>query len=166
MTTLRNVRIIMNQSFKHPSHGAQRITRTRQVIVGLVAVGALLLGSSGIGAAQTAAKTVSITAADNGRVITAYPGAHIVVTLANSGWTFSTQGTRKVVSLVSTTVTKGAASGATHACVPGHNCASVKAVYFALEPGLMRLIAVLTSCPTNVTCSGAQSHWTVVIRVR
>ena len=156
----------MNQRLFHSSHTARRLTRPRQAIVGLVAIGALLLGSTGVSTAATNARTVTITAADNGRVITAYPGAHIVVTLANSNWTFSTRGTRKVVALVSTTVTKGATSGATHACVPGRSCGSEKAVYFALEPGMMRLIATLTSCPTGTTCSASQSLWTVVIRVR
>jgi hypothetical protein len=136
------------------------------MIVGVVAVGALLLGSAGIGAAQTSAKTVVLTAADNGHVLSVSPGTHIVVTLPNSSWTFTTKGARKVVTLMSTTVTKGATSGATHACVPGRSCASVKAVYFALEPGLMRLLASLTSCPVGQTCSASQSHWTVVIRVR
>jgi hypothetical protein len=166
MATSSNERITMSQSLTRRSNQKLRFARTRHVIVGLVAVGALLVGSPGIGAAQTNAKTVSITAADSGRVITVYPGTHIVVTLANSEWSFSTVGTRKVVSLVSTTVTKGASSGATHACVPGRSCASVRAVYFALEPGLMRLVAELTSCPTGQTCSASQSHWTVVVRVR
>jgi hypothetical protein len=156
----------MNHSFTHPSSGAFRLTRSRRAIVGLVAAGVLLFGAIGTGAAATNAKTITITAADNGRVITAYPGSHIVVTLANSNWTFSTQGARKVVTLQSTTVHKGATSGATQACVPGRSCASVMAVYFALEPGMMRLIAKPTACPTGTTCTSTLSRWTVVIRVR
>jgi hypothetical protein len=156
----------MIQLIKHSSMTARRLVAPRRLIVGLVAIAALLLGSFGTGAQAATPKTIAITAADNGRVITVDPGTHINVSLASSNWTFSTQGTRKVVTLVSTNVTKGATPGATQACVPGRSCASVKAVYFALEPGLMRLIARLTSCPTGTTCSASQSHWTVVIRVR
>ena len=166
MATSRNERIEMNHFFKHSSDGTRRITRTLQSMIGLVAVGALLFGSMGTGAQATASKTITLTAAQNGRVITVNPGANISVTLEYSNWTFSTQGTRKVVTLVSTTSTKGATSGATQACVPGRACASVRAVYVALEPGLMRLYAHLSSCPTGVICSASPSHWTVVIRVR
>ena len=165
MVTSRNERITMNQLINHSAPKSRRPTRNSYSRLGFVAVGALLLGSTGLAAATTA-KTVTITAAQNGRVITVAQGSRIVVNLANVNWTFSTQGTRKVVTLVSTTVTKGATPGATQACVPGRSCASVRAVYFALEPGLMRLIALRTSCGTGVTCSASQSHWTVVVRVR
>jgi hypothetical protein len=156
----------MNQFFTRSSTATERRTHTRQALVGLVAVGALFLGSTGVGTAATAARTVTITATDNGRVIVATQGAHIVITLTNPEWTFTTMGTRKVVELVSTSVTPVKTSGAIQACVPGRTCGSIKAVYYALEPGVMRIIARLTSCPTGTVCTASESHFTVVIRVR
>ncbi len=156
----------MNQFFTRSTTGTGRRAHARQAVVALVTIGALFLGTTGVGTAATAAKTVTITAADNGRVIVATPGAHIVVTLTNPEWTFTTQGTRKVVELVSTSVTPTKTSGAIQACVPGRTCGSIKAVYYALEPGLIRLIALLTSCPTGSVCTSSESHFTVVIRVR
>jgi hypothetical protein len=164
MATSRNERIEMNQNVTHSS-AKGRLYWSRHALIGLVAVGALLLGSTSIGAADTSTATVTITAADNGHVIVVNPGAHIIVDLAST-WIFSTQGTRKVVTLQSAIVTRTVTTGATHACVPGHSCGSTKATYFALEPGLMRLIAQLASCPTGTICTMSESHWTVVIRVR
>ena len=156
----------MNQLTKDSSMKPRSIVTPRRSIISLVAMSALLLGSFGTGAQAATPKTITITAAANGSVITVNPGTHINVSLANSNWTFSTQGSRAVVKLLSSTTVKGASSGATQACVPGRSCTSSLAHYFALKPGLMRLIASLTSCPTGSTCSASQSHWTVVIRVR
>jgi len=97
----------------------------------------------------------------NGRVITVNPGANISVTLEYSNWTFSTQGTRKVVTLVSTTATKVQRPAHTGLC-PGRACASVRAVYVASN-GTHATDAHLSSCPTGVICSASPSHWTVVI---
>jgi hypothetical protein len=166
MATSRNVRIEMNQNFHHPPTLARRFTKPRSTVLGLVVIATLLLGSFASGAQGATPKTITLGATQNGSVVTVSPGTHIDVTLASNKWTFSTVGSRAVVKLLSWTTTKGATPGATRACVPGRSCASSIARYFALEPGLMRLTAKLTSCPTGAVCTASDSHWTVVIRVR
>jgi hypothetical protein len=165
MATSKNVRIEMNQDFHHSSAMARRFTKPRTTL-GLVAMAALVLGSFASGAQAATPKTITLGTAQNGTLVTVNPGTHINVSLTSSNWTFSTQGSRVVVKLLTWTTTKGAAPGATMACVPGRSCAMSIARYFALEPGLMRLNAKLTSCPTGTICSTSESHWTVVIRVR
>lgn len=156
----------MNQHYHPTSIRARRLSTPGASLVGLVAVAALLLGSFASGAQAATPKTITLGAAQNDTLVTVSPGTHIDVSLTSSNWTFSTQGSRVVVKLLAWTTTKGAAPGATMACVPGRSCAMSIARYFALEPGLMRLNAKLTSCPTGTVCSASESHWTVVIRVR
>jgi hypothetical protein len=165
MATSKNVRIKMNQDFHSASTKARRLARPGAALLGLVAIAALVLGSFTPAQGATP-KTVTLGTAQNGTLVTVNPGTHINVSLTSSNWTFSTQGSRVVVKLLTWTTTKGAAPGATMACVPGRSCAMSIARYFALEPGLMRLIAKLTSCPLGTVCSASESHWTVVIRVR
>lgn len=160
----------MNQFFTMSPVRTLNGTKTRQTLVGLAAVVALLFGSLAATAQGATPKTLVLTAAQNGKVITVNPGEHIDVSLTDAHWTFSTEGARSVVKLLtwSTVPSTGKTSGATHACVPGTTCtvATTLAQYFALEPGLMRLIGRLTICPTGTTCSSAESFWTAVIRVR
>ena len=155
----------MNQNF-HSTSVRRRSSTPRAAVLGLVTIATLVLGSFASGAQAAIPKTITLGAAQNGEVVTVNPGTHINVSLSSSNWTFSTQGSRVVVKLLTWTTTKGAAPGATMACVPGRSCAMSIARYFALEPGLMRLNAKLTSCPTGTVCTASESHWTVVIRVR
>lgn len=156
----------MNQHFDHTSTSARYVRTSWAPMLGLVAIAALVLGSFTSGASAATPTTITLGAAQNGTLVVVNPGTHINVALTSDEWTFDTQGSRAVVKLLTWTTTKGATSGATHACVPGRSCASSIAHYFALEPGLMRLNAKLTSCQTGSVCSASQSHWTVVIRVR
>ena len=155
----------MNQRF-HSSRNRRWSSTPRAAVLGLVTIATLVLGSFASDAQAATPKTITLGTAHNGTVVTVNPGTHINVSLSSSNWTFSTQGSRVVVKLLTWTTTKGAAPGATMACVPGRSCAMSIARYFALEPGLMRLNAKLTSCPTGTVCSASESHWTVVIRVR
>lgn len=153
----------MDQSFPPTALPARRYVRTRQSLIGLVTVGAFFFGSLGTTQAATP-KTITIAAAQNGTLITVNPGTRIDVRLANN-WTFSTQGSRAVVKLLTWSTVTGS-SGAMHACVPGQTCTSSLAQFYALKPGLMRLIAREASCPAGAACSASQMFWTVVIRVR
>lgn len=156
----------MNQDFHSIATRPRRLSTPRASVVGLVVVATLLLGSLASGARAATPKTITLGMSQNATLVTVNPGTHINVSLTSSNWTFSTQGSRVVVKLLTWTTTKGAAPGATMACVPGRTCAMSIAHYFALKPGLMRLNAKLTSCPTGTICSASESHWTVVIRVR
>src|ERR1035438_7761255 len=99
MATSRYERITINQLTKDSSMKPRSMVTPRRSIVSLVAMGALLLGSFGTGAQATTPKTITITAAANGSVITVNPGTHINVSLANSNWTFRTPGSGAAVQL-------------------------------------------------------------------
>jgi len=136
----------------------RRSTRTLLTIVSALA---MTLGSLVAGAAGASTLTsITLGASANGNVVTLNKGEHITVDLANATWKFSTVGNRKALKLASLSITKpGAKTGATHICLPS-NCGDVFANYYALQPGLIRLIAERTGT------GSAMLHWTVVIRVR
>jgi hypothetical protein len=140
------------------AHVRRSFGRTLLTMVGAVG---MTLGVLGTGVASASRlNTVTLGASANGHVVTVNKGEHITVDLANATWKFSTAGNLKALQLVSLSIAKpGATSGATHICLPS-NCGDVFAHYFALEPGLIRLIAERTGT------GSALVHWTVVIRVR
>jgi hypothetical protein len=131
----------------------------------LVSVGALSASAAG----ATTTKSVTLTDASNGHVITVKRGTNIYVTLTSQEWTFSSTGLNKLVTLSGTnTVTENkpiVTGGVSHPSLPGAG-GSVTAHYVALRSGQMRLTASRTSCGTGVACSAAERHWTVVVRVR
>jgi hypothetical protein len=110
-----------------------------------------------------------LTSADNGRVIGVKPGTNIYVTLTSHEWTFSSTGLNKIATLSGTTsVTKNkpiVTGGVSRPSVPGAGQSEI-AHYVALRVGQMRLSASRTTCGTGVTCSVAERHWTVVVRIR
>jgi hypothetical protein len=140
---------------------ARSLRRPSLAVVPVVGAVALTLGSLGVGVASASStKSIDLGAAANGRVITVAKGARITVELASSSWKFTTSGNRSVLQFTSMSMTKtGTVSGATHACLP-NDCGDVFAHYFALEPGLIRILAERTGT------GAAFVHWTVVIRVR
>lgn len=136
----------------------------------LVLVGVCSLSASAAGAATV--KSVTLTQASNGRVVTVKAGTDIDVKLTGNDWTFSSTGLNKIASLSGTTtykenkpiVTGGFSSGASSTCQT--NCTFVEAHYVALRTGRLRITATRSSCPTSAACSTAQRQWTVVVRIR
>lgn len=132
----------------------------------LVSLGATSASAS---AATTTTKSVMLTDASNGHVITVKPGTSIYVTLTSNDWTFSSTGLNKIATLSGTSTFKEnkpiVTGGLPSACQPGA-CGSEVAHYVALRVGQMRLSASRTSCGTGVACSAVERHWTVVVRIR
>ncbi len=160
----------MNQSFTHSSNKTQRNLKLRPTLAGL-AVAALMFGAFGAGAQAATPKTITLTAAQSGHVITVNQGTRIDVSLSDANWTFTSEGGRGVVKLQTWTNVPGSLSGGVKPCIPGTTCMPVMTLihnyyYVAQTPGLTRLIARLTSCGSGTACTAAQSFWTVVIRVR
>ena len=158
---LRNETIMTNEQSSNErysrAHSGRWSTRTLLTIVSAVA---MTLGSLAGVAGASSLNSMTLGASANGHVVTVNKGEHITVDLANATWKFSIAGNLKALKLTSLSIARpGAASGATHICLPS-NCGDVFAHYYALEPGLIRLIAERTGTGSTVL------HWTVVIRVR
>jgi hypothetical protein len=143
------------------------LARMGRGVVAVFVVGVGALGASTAGAITT--KSVTLTAASNGHVITVKPGTNIYVTLTSHDWTFSSTGLNKIATLSGTQsvtenkpIVTGGVSGPSQ---PGAVQSEV-AHYVALRIGQMRLSATRSSCGTGVACSAAERHWTVVVRIR
>jgi len=137
---------------------------------GAVALFLVVVGAVGASAASaTTTKSVMLTDASNGHVITVKAGTNIYVTLTSNDWTFNSAGLNKIATLSGTSVVKEnkpiVVGGVSGPCAPGA-CGSEVAHYVALRVGQMRLSASRSSCGTGVACSAIERHWTVVIRIR
>jgi hypothetical protein len=140
--------------------------------LGLGAVALFMVGpgaTAANAASVTTAKSVMLTDASDGHVITVKAGTNIYVTFTSNGWTFSSTGLNKIATLSGTSVVREnkpiVTGGLPSACQPSA-CGSEVAHYVALRAGQMRLSASRTSCGTGVACSASQLHWTVVVRIR
>jgi hypothetical protein len=120
-------------------------------------------------ASATTAKSVKLTDASNGHVITVKTGTNIYVTLTSNDWTFSSTGLNKIATLSGTSTVKEnkpiVTGGVPSACQPGA-CGYEVAHYVALRVGQMRIYASRTSCGRGVACSAIERHWSVVVRIR
>lgn len=140
-----------------------------RLVRGTVALFLVGLGAASASASAASTKSVKLTEASNGHVITVNPGTRIYVTLTSNDWTFSSSGLNKIATLSGTSTFKEnkpiVTGGVPSACQPG-TCGSEVALYVALRVGQMRLSASRTSCGTGVACSAVERHWTVVVRIR
>lgn len=140
--------------------------------LGRGAVALFLVGAGAVNASAASAittKSVMLTDASNGRVITVKTGTNIYVTLTSNDWTFSSTGLNKIATLSGTSSVKEnkpiVTGGVPSACRPGA-CGYEVAHYVALRVGQMRLYASRVSCGAGVACGAIQRHWTVVVRIR
>ncbi len=156
---------------KPTSSQTQSVREVVTARLGRGVVTVLLLGLCSVTAniaSATATKSVDLTAASNGHVITVKMGTNVYVTLTGENWTFSSGGLNKVATLSGTStwtknkpvVTRGLPS----AC--RDTCASEVAHYVALRTGAIRLLAQRTTCGAGLTCGAASRQWTVVLHVR
>ena len=148
------------------STNSEKLARLGRGAVALFVVGVGALSAS---AASATAKSVMLTDASNGHIITVKTGTNIYVTLTSNDWTFSSTGLNKIATLSGTSSVNEnkpiVTGGVTRACQPGA-CGSEIAHYVALRVGQMRLYASRSSCGTGVACSAIERHWTVVVRIR
>ena len=125
-------------------------------------------GAAGASAASAAtAKTVMLSDASNGHVITVSAGTIIDVTLTGSNWTFQTTGLNKIATLSGTTTIKEnrpIITGRVPSVCPS-GCTYEEAHYVARHPGQMRLLASRTSCSGGAPCGTVNRQWTVVVRI-
>jgi hypothetical protein len=125
-------------------------------------------GAAGASAASaTAPKTVMLSDASNGHVITVSAGTIIDVTLTGGNWIFQTTGLNKIATLSGTTTIKEnrpIVTGRMSSVCPS-GCTYEEAHYVARHPGQMRLFASRTSCSGGAPCGTVNRQWTVVVRI-
>lgn len=115
--------------------------------------------ATGAGASSAA---TTLGEAHNGHTVTVSPGAPLTIVLHSTYWSIVPLSNGSVVAQVGSTTVVGTLKG----CVPGQGCGTVTAHFVAKGAGMVRLRANRTSCGEAMRCTPAQSHWTVVIRVR
>ena len=133
--------------------------RLLRAVAGLAVAASGTFLATGVGASGAATTLVE---ANNGHAVTVKTGAHLTVVLHSTYWSIAPSSNNSVVAQVGTTKTVGILQG----CVPGQGCGTVTAHFVAKGTGTVRLRASRTSCGEALRCTPAQSHWTVVIRVR
>jgi hypothetical protein len=147
----------------------RRFTLVARLGRGATALFLVVLGATSASASAAATKSVMLTDASNGRVITVKPGTSIYVTLTGNDWTFNSTGLNKIATLSGTSTFKEnkpiVTGGLPSACQPGA-CRSEVGHYVALRVGQMRLSASRTSCGAVVACTSVERHWSVVVRIR
>ena len=142
------------RSSERPGRG-----RLLRMVAGLAVAASGTFLATGVGASSAA---TTLGEANNGHTVTVSPGAHLTVVLHSTYWSIVPLSNGSVVAQVGTTKTVGVLKG----CVPGQGCGTVTAHFVAKGAGMLRLQANRTSCGEAMRCSPAQSHWTVVLRVR
>ena len=140
---------------------------TLRVLVVAVSLTAATVGSLGVGGAgATSPKSISLSEANKGHVVTVHPGDHVTVVLHTTYWSFLRPVSSPVISQVGRTVIKGGLPASPGGCAPGSGCGTATAHFVALKTGQYRLHALRSTCGEVMKCSPSQGVWTVVIKVR
>jgi hypothetical protein len=128
------------------------------------------LGPGGIGPSASPGQSSTIpgtgTAAvvlkdqDNGRTVSVRKGAHLLVELASTYWTFDASSNTTVLRSAGQPQVRPSAK-----CVPGGGCGVVTAGFDALSAGVAVVSATRTSCGEALSCTGVQGSYRLSVVV-
>lgn len=154
---------------KHSSTGAaprstHSVSHLALIVISLVSFTAMALAVPAGAVSSTA--SVALNERSNGRSVTVNPRTRLNVTLHSTYWTLLNVKSTPHLRQIGTTTVVGVAPNGAGNCVPGEGCGTLSAHFVAVRAGTVRLLATRTTCGEALTCSPAQSVWTVVIHVR
>lgn len=145
-----------------PATGVRPLRMLQAIIIGAVAM--LTIAGAPLGA-STGSRSVTLNEASNHRTVAVDRGTRVTVTLHSTYWSLTPVRSPLILAPVGAITVTGAGPG-TAGCVPGQGCGTVIAHFVARHAGFVRLHASRTSCGEALSCTPAQSAWTVVVHVR
>jgi hypothetical protein len=140
-----------------------RVSVSGRTRLAVVAIALVVLGcgaaSSGSSSSGGQGGTVVATETDNGRTIGLASGAHLIVTLHSTYWSFAGISNSAVLQQV------GQPNASPGSCPPGIGCGQVTATFTAVGPGRADVTASRSSCGEALSCTGGAGSFRVTVVV-